>query len=114
MAVLCGLLLGTGLAFLRERTSQAVRDGDELRRSGLPVLARVPFVADRDLPRTMPDDPPYLVREGYRMLRGVLSASRRPSGGGAEVIAVLSSSRDEGRTGARSASRARSPTPTVA
>jgi len=99
VALLCGLLLGTALAFLRERTRRAVRDGEELRRSGLPVLARVPFVADGDLRRTMLDDPPSVAREGYRMLRGVLLSSRQPSGGPG-VIAVLSVSRDEGRTGA--------------
>lgn len=96
VAILCALLLGGALAIVRDRTNQAIRDEDELEAvTGLPVLAHVPYLGDRDLRRTLAD-PPSAAREAYRLLRSQLS---RTGGREPGVVVVCSLTRDESRTG---------------
>jgi tyrosine-protein kinase len=100
-ALLAGLVLGVGLAFVRERLDDRVKTRQEVeRRLGAPVLAAVPRVAgwrkteDAQLiMRTAPRSP---VSEAYRTLGTNIQyiASRRPL----KVIMITSALGGDGKT----------------
>ena len=73
LALLLGLLLGTGLAFLLEAIDTRVRSAEEIARFlGLPLLARIPEPSRRlrDTPQlAMLGDPEGAHAEAIRMLR---------------------------------------------
>jgi succinoglycan biosynthesis transport protein ExoP len=101
LALVVGLALGIGLAFLRERLDDRLAGRQDFEEQvGAPVLAVVPKVAgwrkrDRtqlaalDLPRSAP-------AEAYRTIRTNLQFTGRD--GGFRILAVTSASLGEGKT----------------
>ncbi|MGH2819476.1 MAG: polysaccharide biosynthesis tyrosine autokinase, partial [Candidatus Rokuibacteriota bacterium] len=101
LALMAGLALGIGLAFLRERLDERVRSRDALEANlGTPVLAAVPRIRAwkrKDvallLARQQPESP---IAETYRTLRtGVLFAAEQRQ---AKVILVTSATAGEGKS----------------
>lgn len=95
LALLGGLVIGTGAALLVEQLDRRVRDEDDLQeRFPLPVLARVPFSKRRggDDGSTMPDP---AVREAFRTLQVQLEDPRE---GGTRVVMLTSASMGDGKT----------------
>ncbi|WP_217921316.1 polysaccharide biosynthesis tyrosine autokinase [Miltoncostaea oceani] len=95
-----GLILGVGLAFLRESLDNRVRSAEEISdRLGLTLLARLPEPPRRMRTTNrlvMMDDPGSVQAEAFRMLRTNLdfvNADRR-----ARTIAVTSAVNDEGKS----------------
>lgn len=73
IAVVLGLLLGVGLAFLFERLDRRVKDPDELEPLlGLPLLAAVPKSAALEGTKETPDGLPLMELETFRMLHARL------------------------------------------
>jgi capsular exopolysaccharide synthesis family protein len=101
LAVLVGLALGVGVAFLRERLDEHFTDRTELQAHvGASVLAVVPKVRGsqgRGVPVLLSSSMPQSVAaDAYRTLRaGVLFAASRT---GAKVILVTSAFEGEGKT----------------
>jgi capsular exopolysaccharide synthesis family protein len=101
LAVLVGIALGTGVAFLRERLDEHFSDRGELQaHTGAPVLAVVPKVRGakgRNSPVMMSSALPQSVAaDAYRTLRaGVLFAASRTD---AKVLLVTSAFEGEGKT----------------
>jgi capsular exopolysaccharide synthesis family protein len=101
LAVLVGLALGIGVAFLRERLDEHFTDRAELQaHAGASVLAVVPKVRGsqgRGVPVLLSSSMPQSVAaDAYRTLRaGVLFAASRT---GAKVILVTSAFEGEGKT----------------
>ena len=100
-ALVVGLALGVGLAFLRERLDDTIRTHHELeRRLGAPVLGTVPIVPSwrrREEEHLVTlEEPKNPVSEAYRTLRTNLQflASRRDL----QSIVVTSSMAGEGKT----------------
>lgn len=101
LALMVGLILGVGLAFLREYLDDSVRTKEDVElASGQPVLALLPFV-----PEAEAADQPYLVTaedpqsppaEAYRSLRTTIRfiGVDRP----VNVIVVTSSRAGEGKS----------------
>jgi capsular exopolysaccharide synthesis family protein len=68
-----GLLLGLGLAFVREQQDRRVRDSKELEDAfGLPLLARVPESSSLSRRSSVISELPPFEAEGFRMLRANL------------------------------------------
>jgi capsular exopolysaccharide synthesis family protein len=101
LAVLVGVALGTGVAFLRERLDEHFSDRSELQaHTGASVLAVVPKVRGtqgRAAPVLLSSSMPQSVAaDAYRTLRaGVLFAASRT---GAKAILVTSAFEGEGKT----------------
>jgi capsular exopolysaccharide synthesis family protein len=96
-----GLLLGIGLAFLRERLDDSLRGRNDLEQHvGAPVLAVIPRVPGwrnkHDARLVVRDQPKGAVAEAYRTLRTSISfmAAQR----GAKVIMVVSPAAGDGKT----------------
>ena len=101
LALLAGLVVGVGLAFLRERLDDRIRSHLELeRRLGAPVLATVPRIAgwrrQDDARLVMSSDPRSPVSETYRTLATNLQylASRQRL----TVVLVTSAIEGEGKS----------------
>ena len=95
-----GVILGLGLAFLREALDTRVRSADEIaERLGLPLLSRLPEPSRRlrraDRLVTL-DDPDSSQAEAFRMLRTNLDFVRL--GKKAEVIMITSAVESEGKS----------------
>ncbi len=103
-----GLLAGVGLAYLSDITDKSFRNPEEIRRRlGLPIIAHVPMMDDKDAVSS-PDAPQFdqslaaYLRpksgeaEAYRSLRTALYFSCR--GKGLKVIQVTSPSMGDGKT----------------
>jgi tyrosine-protein kinase len=101
LAVLVGLALGTGVAFLRERLDEHFSDRAELQaHTGASVLAVVPKVRGnqgRGAPVLLSSSMPQSVAaDAYRTLRaGVLFAASRT---GAKALLITSAFEGEGKT----------------
>ncbi|MGH2652962.1 MAG: polysaccharide biosynthesis tyrosine autokinase [Actinomycetota bacterium] len=101
LALLVGLALGVGFAFLRERLDDRLRGQADLEaRSGAPVLAVVPRVAtwkkNDETPLVTLADPRSGAAEAYRTLRtGLLFAAAER---GVRMIMVTSPHPGEGKT----------------
>ena len=107
LGALLGLLAGLGLAFVRDRVDDAVRDEDRLREvlGDVPVLSRIPhYIAlpsDRPITIAEPHAP---ASESFRSLstsvRFLLAASRNQGGTTArgQVWLVTSAGQGEGKT----------------
>jgi capsular exopolysaccharide synthesis family protein len=101
LALVVGLLLGIGLAFLRERLDDRLRGRQDLEdHLGAPVLAVVPRVSSwkrrGDTPLVTLKEPRAATAEAYRTLRTSLlfAASQRD----AKVLLVTSPHAGEGKT----------------
>lgn len=101
LALLVGLALGTGTAFLRERLDDSIRDHQELeRRMGAPVLATIPRISGwrrREDPFLISvEDPKDPVSEAYRTLRTNIQflASR----GELQTLLITSATAGDGKT----------------
>ncbi len=102
IALVLGLLLAIGLAFLREYVDDTIKTREDLERAtdGLPVLGEIPKVAgwrDREAAHLVTADAPHSpAAEGYRTLRTaiefVLGERELTS------IQVTSSQADDGKT----------------
>lgn len=95
LALLGGLVIGTGAALLIEQLDRRVRDEDDLQeRFPLPVLARVPLGRRRanDDPSAMPEP---AVREAFRTLQVQLE---EPGESGSRVVMLTSASMGDGKT----------------
>ena len=90
-----GLLLGIGLAFLREALDTRVRSGSEIAsRLGLPLLARLPRGLDSDERLVMVGEPDGAEAEAFRILRTNLELLQLEHG--ARLIMVTSALEGEG------------------
>lgn len=97
LAIVLGLALGIGLAFLRERLDDRLRGRADLeQRAGVPVLAVIPRVASwrkkSRTPTVALDEPRSAAAEAYRTLRTgvVFAASQR------QIRTILITSPHEG------------------
>ena len=101
LALVVGLALGVGLAFLRERLDEGIRDRSDLEAAiGAPVLAIVPKVAgwkkrDRTQLASI-GEPKGAAAEAYRTLRTNLQFIARR--GDFKVLSVTSPTAGEGKT----------------
>jgi succinoglycan biosynthesis transport protein ExoP len=101
LALIVGLAIGTGVAFLRERLDDRVRDREDLEKHlGVPVLAVVPKVAQwshrEDAYLATVSEPRSPASEAYRTLRTsmlFMSAQKHLN-----VLMVTSASAGEGKT----------------
>jgi capsular exopolysaccharide synthesis family protein len=111
LGVFAGLLVGLGLAFLRDRVDDVVREEGHLRESlpQVPVLGRIPRIPKRQGgPLVTVSAPHSLASESFRALsstiRFLLAASRttgpnRPSDGWSQrVLLITSAGPGEGKT----------------
>jgi polysaccharide biosynthesis transport protein len=98
LAAVLGLMLGIGLAFLRDALNTRVRSAAEIQeRLDLPLLGRVPEPSRRRRKRlTMVDDPRAAEAEAYRILATNLDFVNLDRG--AASIMITSSSRGEGKS----------------
>jgi non-specific protein-tyrosine kinase len=100
LAVLFGLVLGIGAAFLWEALDTRVRTSDEIsERLGLPLLARLPAPSKRlrqEERLVMIDDPSSPEAEAFRMLRTNLELVQL--GEAAKTILVTSAVEREGKS----------------
>jgi tyrosine-protein kinase len=99
LGLLFGLALGIALAFLRDSLDSRVRSDDELRqRSGLPVLGRIPRVADRSSDGRLAalTEPAGASAEAYRILKTNLSIMQRQHG--VSSILITSPGAGEGKS----------------
>ena len=97
LALLAGLTLGSGTAFLLDLLTRRVRDEDEaMSIYPLPVLARVPLLPDRS--RRSPGPAtwymPPAIREQFLTLSVQLQQADRPS----TAVMVTSASKGDGKT----------------
>ncbi len=101
LGIFLGIVLGIGLAFLREALDTRVRSAEEIgeRLGGLPLLARVP-VPSRKLRAknrlVMLDSPAGVQAEAFRMLRANLDFATL--GRDARTIMVTSAVEQEGKS----------------
>ncbi|MDP9021777.1 MAG: polysaccharide biosynthesis tyrosine autokinase [Actinomycetota bacterium] len=107
LAVVLGLMLGTGAAFLRDHLDDAIRsEEDAVRASGRPVLGRVPHVPEAEQRGRLISllDPWSAAAEAYRTLRtnvrfvlgGAPAGPDRAAVG--RSLAVTSPAAQEGKT----------------
>jgi len=98
LALMAGLALGSGASVLMELFERRVRSEEELAMlSGLPILARVPYLSRRE--RKSPAKGPawYMppgVREGFRTLLAQITGDE----GGGKTLMLTSASRGDGKT----------------
>ena len=100
-----GLLIGVGLAYVRDRLDDAIRDEQRLRSavSGRPILGSIPASGDESTGRVAtllaPQSP---LSEAYRTLntnvRFLLAAEREHRPGRGDVLLVTSAGPGEGKT----------------
>jgi polysaccharide biosynthesis transport protein len=100
LGLMLGLILGLGLAFLREALDTRVRSADEVEeRLGVPLLARVPR-PPRRLGRSdrlvMIDDPDGPDAEAFRILRANVDFARNETD--AKVLLVTSAAEGQGKS----------------
>ncbi len=100
LGLMLGLILGLGLAFLREALDTRVRSTDEVEeRLGVPLLARVPR-PPRRLGRSdrlvMIDDPDGPDAEAFRILRANVDFARTETD--AKVVLVTSAAEGQGKS----------------
>jgi capsular exopolysaccharide synthesis family protein len=96
-----GLLLGLGLAFLRENLDDSVKHPDEIEPSyGLPVLGLIPLVKKSgragQVASLVHDDPRSAFSEAYRSMRTALQFSTND--GAPKLMMVTSCGKAEGKT----------------
>lgn len=96
-----GLLLGLGLAFLRENLDDSVKHPDEIEPSyGLPVLGLIPLVRKPgragQVAALIHDDPRSAFSEAYRSMRTALQFSTND--GAPKLMMVTSCGKAEGKT----------------
>jgi Mrp family chromosome partitioning ATPase/capsular polysaccharide biosynthesis protein len=99
MGLLVGIVLGVGLAFLREALDTRVRSTNEIERLGLPLLARLPEPPRRLRSRNklvMLAEPDSVQAEAFRMLRTNLEFADVDRH--ARVIMVTSAVEGEGKS----------------
>lgn len=99
IALLVGILLGLGLAFLRETLDTRVRSVDEIERLGLPLLARLPEPSRRMRRANklaMLAEPNGVQAEAFRMLKTNLEFANLERD--ARVIMVTSAIESEGKS----------------
>lgn len=101
LALFVGLVLGLGMAFLRERLDDRLRGRTDLEtHGGAPVLAAVPRVpnwkSDQDTPVITVAEPTSPAAEAYRTLRTSLLFTA--SQNGLKVMTVTSAREEEGKT----------------
>ena len=100
VGLLFGLIVGFGLAFLREALDTRVRSTEEIaERLGLPLLARLPKPpADlrRDNRLVMVSDPDGLDAEGFKILRANVDFARTQTSG--TTLLVTSALEGEGKS----------------
>ncbi len=102
LALVVGLMLGVGFAFLREKLDDTVKSKEELERAtgGLNTLALIPVLADwkdRTRPQVVSlDDPSSSTAEAYRSLRTSVQfiGLQQP----VQVIQLTSPNASEGKT----------------
>ena len=100
LGLVSGLILGLGLAFLREALDKSVKSADDLKRlTGLPVLATIPHarrLMAKHLPKIVAKIPDAPVAEAYR----ILSANIRFMAGkqNERVMLITSVSPGEGKS----------------
>lgn len=100
LGLLFGLILGSGLAFLRDALDTRVRSTDEIaERLGLPLLARLPK-PPAELARqnrlVMVSDPDGLAAEGFKILRANVDFARMETD--ATTLLVTSARDGEGKS----------------
>lgn len=102
LGLLLGLVLGVGLAFLREQLDDSIRTIDDIEEASnnLPVLAMIPLVGewrDRDKPDLVSvTQPSGAAAEAYRSLRTAVQFSGLE--GELKVLQMTSPSASEGKT----------------
>lgn len=100
IGLVLGILLGVGLAVLRETLDTRVRSTDEIGRVlRLPLLARLPSAAikrKRGAKLVMLDDPETVEAEAFRFLRTNFSVANLTHG--AKVVMVTSAIEQEGKS----------------
>lgn len=99
LGLMLGLVLGIGLAFLREALDTRVRSTDELERLGLPLLARLPEPPRRLRSKdrlAMIAEPSGVQAEAFRMLKTNLEFVNLERG--ARMIMVTSAVEAEGKS----------------
>ncbi len=102
MAVVIGLALGIGLAFLFEQADNTIKTPDDIKAMGLPFLGMVPAVppessAGGALPRlTAMKNPEGAVAEAYRVLRTNLMFTAPTDTG--RALLISSANPGEGKT----------------
>ena len=97
LAALAGFMLGSGTAMLLELVNRRVRDEEEiLRHYQLPVLARLPLLAQRS--RQRPIGSNWYVPPGIREPFRTLAVQLEQLGGGSRVVMLTSPTRGDGKT----------------
>ncbi|MEZ5645285.1 MAG: polysaccharide biosynthesis tyrosine autokinase [Burkholderiaceae bacterium] len=97
-----GLLLGLGLAFLRETMDDSIKSADEIEQQyGLPLLGLIPLVRKKamrggQLAALVHDDPRGAFAEAYRSMRTALQFSTPE--GAPKVLMVTSCGKGEGKS----------------
>jgi capsular exopolysaccharide synthesis family protein len=95
-----GLLLGLGLAFLRENLDDSVKHPDEIEKQyGLPLLGLIPLAkkgSDKQVAALVHDDPRGQFAEAYRSMRTALQFSTHE--GAPRLLMVTSCGKQEGKT----------------
>lgn len=98
LALLIGIALGVGLAFLFEHADATVKTPDDVKQLGLPFLGMVPsVVASGTLARPAAlKNPEGAIAEAYRVLRTNLLFTSPGTGG--RIVVVSSANPGEGKT----------------
>ena len=98
IALLIGIALGIGLAFLFEHADATVKTPDDIKQAGLPFLGMVPSViASRTLPQPVAlKNPEGAIADAYRVLRTNLLYTWPGNEG--RVVVVSSANPGEGKT----------------
>lgn len=100
LGAVIGLLLGTGTAYIRDRTDDRVRDREDLEQClGTSVLAVVPRTSNASqAARIFTDEPGSPSAEAYRYLRTHVEPLLQAGPAGGKVLLVTGAQRQEGRS----------------
>jgi Mrp family chromosome partitioning ATPase/capsular polysaccharide biosynthesis protein len=100
LGAVIGLLLGTGTAYIRDRTDDRVRDREDLEQClGTSVLAVVPRTRNASqAARIFTDEPGSPSAEAYRYLRTHVEPLLQAGPAGGKVLLVTGAQRQEGRS----------------